>query len=119
MDAITQNLSGSTRTPSWLWDFLREELAPYPGRVSLVVRMVTASTLAVIIGMTFRIPYTAFAALFALVLSRESIEATASAARALVMGVVLGAAYVIIGALFVLGNPMLRWAEACSWLSTP
>jgi multidrug resistance protein MdtO len=109
MGAITQNLSGSVRTSNWLWDFLREELAPYPGRVSLVVRMVTASTLAVIIGMTFRIPYTAFAALFALVLSRESIEATANAARALVIGVALGAVYVIFGALFALGDPMLRF----------
>ena len=76
MSTIAQSLSDSTRTSSWLWDFLKEELAPYPGRVSLVARMVTASTLVVIIGMTFRIPYTAFAALFALVLSRESIEAT-------------------------------------------
>jgi uncharacterized membrane protein YccC len=106
MGTAAQSLSGTSRTSSWLWEFLREELAPYPGRVSLVVRMVTASTLVVIIGMTFRIPYTAFAALFALVLSRESIEATANAARALVIGVVLGAAYVIIGALFVLGNPI-------------
>src|SRR3984885_9198635 len=109
MTAITQSFTGSIRTSAWLWDFFREELAPYPGRVSLVVRMVTASTLAVIVGMTFRIPYTAFAALFALVISRESIEATANAARALVIGVVLGALYVIFGALFVLGNPMLRF----------
>ena len=109
MGTITQSLSASTRTSRWLWDFLKEELAPYPGRVSLVVRMVTASTLVVIIGMTFRIPYTAFAALFALVLSRESIEATANAARTLVIGVALGSAYVILGALFVLGNPMLRF----------
>ncbi len=109
MGTIAQSLSGSTRTSSWLWDFLKEELAPYPGRVSLVVRMVTASTLVVIIGMTFRIPYTAFAALFALVLSRESIEATANAARTLVIGVVLGAAYVIFGALFALGDPLLRF----------
>ena len=109
MGAIVQSLFGSARTSTWYWEFLREELAPYPGRVSLVVRMVTASTLVVIIGMTFRIPYTAFAALFALVLSRESIEATANAARALVIGVVLGAAYVIFGALFALGDPMLRF----------
>src|SRR5580698_3048312 len=109
MGTIAQSLSGSTRTSSWLWDFLKGELAPYPGRVSLVVRMVTTSTLVVIIGMTFRIPYTAFAALFALVLSRESIEATANAARDLVVGVVLGAVYVIVGASFALGDPMLRF----------
>jgi multidrug resistance protein MdtO len=109
MGAIAQSLTGPTRISSWLWGFLKEELAPYPGRVSLVVRMVTASTLVVIVGMTFRIPYTGFAALFALVLSRESIEATGNAARALVIGVVLGAAYVIFGAWFALGDPMLRF----------
>jgi multidrug resistance protein MdtO len=116
MGTIAQSLSGPARTSSWFWGFLKEELAPYPGRVSLVLRMVTASTLVVIIGMTFRIPYTAFAALFALVLSRESIEATAKAARALVIGVVLGAGYVIFGALFTLGNPMLRFLWVCGSL---
>src|SRR5580698_1431239 len=105
MGTIVRSLSDTSRRSSWLWEFLREELAPYPGRVSLVVRMVTSATLVVIIGMTFRIPYTAFAALFALVLSRESIEATANAARDLVVGVVLGAVYVIVGASFALGDP--------------
>jgi multidrug resistance protein MdtO len=71
--------------------------------------MVTASTLVMIIGMTFRIPYTAYAALFALILSRESVAETAKAARDLVVGVILGGAYVIVGAMLVLGNPMLRF----------
>jgi multidrug resistance protein MdtO len=71
--------------------------------------MVTASTLVMIVGVTFRIPYIAYAALFALILSRESLESTASATRAMVVGVAAGGVYVIVGALLVLGNPMLRF----------
>ena len=98
MGSIAQSLAGSTHRSAWLLEFLREELAPYPGRGLLVVRMVTASTLVMILGMTFRIPYIAYAALFALILSRESIGETANAARDLVVGVILGGAYVIAGA---------------------
>jgi multidrug resistance protein MdtO len=119
MGAIAPSLTGSTNRSAWLWQFLKEELAPYPGRVSLVVRMVTASTLVMIIGMTFRIPYIAYSALFALILSRESLAETAKAARDLVVGVILGGAYVIVGAMLVLGNPMLRflWVGATLFLA--
>ena len=109
MGSVAHSLAGSTPRSAWLWQFLKEEMAPYPGRVSLVARMATASTLVVIIGMTFRIPYLAYSALFALILSRESVAETAKAARDLVVGVMLGGAYVIVGAMLVLGNPMLRF----------
>ena len=46
-----------TRRLAWLWDFLKEELTPYPGRAGTVTRMVIAATLVMIICMTFRIPY--------------------------------------------------------------
>jgi multidrug resistance protein MdtO len=41
-----------------------------------------------IISMTFRIPYGAYGAIFALTLSRESLESTANAARAMAVGLV-------------------------------
>src|SRR5579862_5401650 len=41
----------------WLSVFFRHELAPYPGRWSLVARMVIAATLSMIVIITFRIPY--------------------------------------------------------------
>jgi multidrug resistance protein MdtO len=109
MAAIAQNLTGTTGSFTWFWEFLKQELAPYRGRASLIARMVTASTLTMIIGVTFQIPYTAFAAIFAFVLSRESHEGTAKAAYALVVGSVLGGVYVVVGAMLVLGNPMLRF----------
>jgi multidrug resistance protein MdtO len=118
MDAVAQSLPRSSSPLPWFWQFLKDELAPYRGRAELVARMVTASTLVMIVCMTFRIPYGAYAALFALNISRESLEGTASAARALVVGSVLGCAYVIVGMMLVLGNAMLRflWVGATFFL---
>ena len=66
-----------TSNPSnWVWEFLREELAPYPQRVQVVGRMVLAATLAMIIGMAFRIPFGFGAPVIALFVSRESTQAT-------------------------------------------
>jgi multidrug resistance protein MdtO len=118
MGAIAQSLPVSNGRLAWLWEFLRNELAPYRGRAALVARMVTASTLVMIVCMTFRIPYAAYAALFALTISRESLEGTASATRAFVVGSVLGGAYVVVGLMLVLGNAMLRflWVGATFFL---
>jgi len=46
------------QTVSWPWvrEFIRWEIAPYPGRVNTVVRMTVTATLAMIIVETFRIP---------------------------------------------------------------
>ncbi len=108
MAAIAQSLPRSSGRLAWFRDFLRDELAPYPGRAALVVRMVTAATLVMIIGMTFQMPFSVYAALYGLILPRESLEATASAVRGLVVGVVLAGAYVVVGAMLFLGSPMLR-----------
>jgi multidrug resistance protein MdtO len=112
MASIAQSLPASNAKLRWLWQWLREELAPYPGRGLLVARMVIAATLVMIIIMTFRIPSGAYGAYFALSLSRESVEASASAVRMIVIGFVLAGAYTILGAMLVLGDPMLRFVWA-------
>ena len=114
MASIAQSLPVSNGRHSWLWGWLRDELTPYPGRALLVARMVTAATLVMIITMTFRIPYGAYAAYFALSLSRESAEASARAVRMIVIGFVLAGAYTFLGVMFVLGDPMLRFVWAVS-----
>jgi len=109
MAAIAQPLEGSNGRLVWLWQFLREELAPYRGRGALVARMVTASTLVMIISMTFQIPYGAYGAVYAFTLSRESLEGTASAVRTLAVGFAIAGAYAVLGAMLVLGDPTLRF----------
>ena len=80
---LEESIPVSSHPLLWLRKFLREELAPYDGRAFLVARLATAATLVMIISMTFRTPYGAYAALFALTLSRESLGATAAAVRTL------------------------------------
>ena len=94
---------------AWLTDFLREELSPYPGRVALVFRMVTAATLITIVGMTFRIPYTFQGAVYALMISRESRQATVKSARAILLVTGIGAAYLLISVSFVINSPLLHF----------
>jgi hypothetical protein len=38
------------------WEFVRWEIAPYPGRFGTVARMVIAAVLVMLLVMTFRIP---------------------------------------------------------------
>jgi multidrug resistance protein MdtO len=109
MATIAQSLPASNGRFAWLWGVLRDEIAPYRGRTALVARMVTAATVVMIISMTFRIPYGAYGAIYALVLSRESLESTASAVRTMAIGYVLAGAYALIGAMLVLDDPILRF----------
>jgi hypothetical protein len=75
MAAVAPGVAAGPRPWGWLREFLAQELAPYPGRVALVARMVLAVTVVMIVNMTFRIPYGAFGAIYALVISREDTQA--------------------------------------------
>src|SRR5580765_3704785 len=89
-------------------EFLKEELAPYSGRVALVARMVTCATLVMIITMTFRIPYGMHGAVFTLIISRESPRATLRAVSTIVIAFAFSAAYILIRATFSLDDPLQR-----------
>src|SRR5580765_3366422 len=89
-------------------EFLKEELAPYSGRVALVTRMVICATLVMIITMTFRIPYGMHGAVFSLIISRESPRATLKHVRTALIAFAFSAVYIFIGALFSLDDPTLR-----------
>src|SRR5260370_25917618 len=97
MATLAQTLSHSNGRLAWFGEFLKKELAPYGGRAALVARMVITSTLVMILSMTFRLPYGAYGAIYALILSRESLEATANAVRMVIIGFGLAGAYSLIG----------------------
>ena len=48
-------LPHSERFSDWFPQFLKQELAPYPGRGALVARIVISATLTMILLVTFRI----------------------------------------------------------------
>src|SRR6476659_4730784 len=108
MATSAQNLSASWDPLVSFREFLNEELAPYPGRIALVARMVICATLVMIITMTFRIPYGMHGAVFTLIISRESPRATLKHVRTTVITFAFSAIYIFIGALFSLDVPMLR-----------
>src|SRR5215510_8876060 len=93
----------------WLWGFLKEELAPYPGRVSMVARMVIATTLVMIVCMTFRIPYGFQGAIYVLFVSRESPRATLQSAGIISLVTAIGVAYVLVSVRFVINVPILHF----------
>jgi len=97
-----------TRSVAWLRDFLREELAPYPGRSILVARMVVAATIVMLVTMVFRIPYGAYGAVYALTISRENPDATLKAVKTILITFAVAVADVLVGALLFSGDPLLR-----------
>jgi len=75
----------------------------------MVARMTLAATLIMIIGMTFRIPYTFQGAIYALMISRESRQATLKSAGTILLVTGIGAAYLLIFASFVINSPLLHF----------
>jgi multidrug resistance protein MdtO len=109
MATVAQTI-GATSTPlHWFRDFLKEELAPYPGRTGTVLRMVIAATLTMLICMTFRIPYGFQAAIYALIVSRQNPRATLESAGMMSGVTAVTAAYILISAWFVISAPALHF----------
>src|SRR6201998_4726110 len=108
MAPLAQTLPKPSSPLLWLKEFFKEELAPYPGRAALVARMTIAATIVMLLTMTFRIPFGAYGAIYALTISRENPEATAKAAKTLIVAFALSVLYILIGAMFFLQDPSLR-----------
>jgi multidrug resistance protein MdtO len=113
MATFAQTVSKSTRQSGWIWEFLREELLPYPGRAALVGRMVLSATLSMLIVMTFRIPFGAYCAIYSLTISHESPQLTVKTAVTRTISFALGTVYLLIGAIFFVDYPMLRLLWVC------
>ena len=97
------------RPLTWLWELLKHELAPYPGRALTVSRMVLAATLVMIICNTFRIPYAFLGGIYALLISRESPRATLNSAGTVLLFAASGVAYVLVSVQFVVSVPLLHF----------
>jgi multidrug resistance protein MdtO len=93
------------RFQDWFPDFLKKELAPFPGRGALVARMVISATLAMILIITFRIPGGVVGALSAFLFSRENLVSTARSAIFLIIAFLIGALFIPIGARLLASTP--------------
>jgi len=119
MATIAQSLPHPSSALTWLREFLKEELAPYPGRAALVGRMTLAATLILIVGMTFRIPYSWQGAVYALMVSRENTRSTLQSATTIFLVTGIGAAYLLASVWFVINIPLLHflWVIATFFLA--
>lgn len=115
MATNTVHIPHADRFSTWFPDFLRKELAPYPGRGQLVARTVLSATLTMILIITFRIPGGVIGALSAFVLSRENLIATARSAIYQILAFILGALFIPVGARLLASTPETHFVWiACS-----
>jgi multidrug resistance protein MdtO len=109
MASLAQTVRDSRGPFPWFWNFLKEELAPYPGRASTVARMVIAATIIMTICMAFRIPFAFQATIFALLISRENFRSTVQASGTIFLYTCVSAAYVLVTVRFVVSEPILHF----------
>lgn len=93
----------------WFWNFLKQELAPYPGRLWVVGRVTISATIVMLLVMTFRIPNGYLGAFFTLLLSRENPTATLHAGFRTVLIFVIGTVYTAISVKMLIGDPLTHF----------
>jgi multidrug resistance protein MdtO len=99
------------RATSWLRfrEFIHWEVAPYPGRLSTVIRMTITATLVMIIVVTFRIPNPFLAAFFSILMARENLTATWRGGQMVVLGFSGASLYTLLGAMLFRGYPIAHF----------
>src|SRR5580698_6085518 len=93
----------------WFWNQLKKELAPYPGRAWVVGRVTIASTIVMLLVMTFRLPGGFLGAIFTFFLSRENPMATFRAGSRTVLAFLVGTAYTIITVSMLIADPLTHF----------
>ena len=106
---IRQEQAGRGPSWLWLWEFVRWEVAPYPGRVNAVARMTITATLVMLLVETFRIPNAFLAALFSILLARENLAATWRGGRIVVLAFVGASLYTLLGMILFRGSPLTHF----------
>src|ERR1700761_3595382 len=109
MATITQSLPQSSRPVPWMWKFLRQELALYPGRTALVARMTIAAALVMIVCMTFRVPYAYQAAIYVLMISRQTSRETWKSVVTILLFTAVGAAYFLVSMRCIANFPSVHF----------
>lgn len=93
----------------WFWQFLKNELTPYPGRTWVVARMTIAATIVMVIVMTFRIPYGFLGAIYTMLLSRENPTVTLRSGIRTTISYALATVYTIISVMIMIDDPLTHF----------
>jgi multidrug resistance protein MdtO len=106
--AASPSKAGSLRA------LLQAELANYPGRPLLVVRIMLSCTLVMLCIMVFRIPGATLGAYYPLLISRDNLYATRRSATSIAAACFLGTVEVVLGAMLFAGSPFLHLLWVCA-----
>ena len=106
---VRRDSAGYAASWSWFREFIRWEVASYPGRVNAVIRMTVTATLIMFIVETFRIPNAFLAALYAILLARENLAATWRGGRILLLGFVGASLYTLMGMMLFRDYPITHF----------
>ena len=109
MASAAQFLDRRTSPLQWLGQFIKEELAAYPGRTAIVARTVVAATLVMIVCETIHVQYAWQGAIYAFLVSRESPRATLKSVATIFVVTVLSAAYCLASVSLVISLPWLHF----------
>ena len=104
MTRDSEPVSGGPELSAWL----REELAPRPGRLAAVVRIAASCAVAVAVAMAFQIPLPAYAVYLVFVISRRESVATLITAVGVAVGATLAVALSLVLLTVDAGEPALR-----------
>ncbi len=94
---------------AWFWDFLKKELAPYPGRAWIVGRITISATIVMLLVMTFRLPGGFLGAIFTFFLSRENPIATFRAGLHTVVAFLVATVYTAVTIAMFLDEPLTHF----------
>ncbi|HEY2472926.1 MAG TPA: FUSC family protein [Terracidiphilus sp.] len=88
---------------------MRYELEPYPGRLTKVIHYTVATVVAAILVLTFRLPSAVLGVYYPLLLMKDTPAASLRAAKSCTLFLLFTALWLLCGAVFVLGSPVLHF----------
>ena len=93
--------------PPWR-EWLRRELAPFPGRMEMTVRMVVTVVLVTVISMTLQVPQLAFSVFFVIFVTKENRVLTLQSGVVMIVGVTAACLASLLLYQFTFDYPELR-----------
>jgi multidrug resistance protein MdtO len=88
---------------------VRNELEPYPGRLTKVIHYTVATVVAAIVVLTFRLPSAVLGVYYPLLLMKDTPAASFRAAKSCTLFLFFAALWLLCGSVFVLGSPVLHF----------
>jgi multidrug resistance protein MdtO len=115
MSAQSEPLPGASssrvadRSDRWLWELIKKELTPYPGRAWVVGRVTISSTIVMLLVMTFQLPGGFLGAIFTFFLSRENPMATFRAGFRTIVAFLAATAYTAVTVSMMIADPLTHF----------